>query len=211
MQWWPPNLRDEAEMEAYVYFDKNIRSLPKKSDGSIDTLASEFFDNDVDAFRHAYVSGVFTREYGEHAANVLGVLNEWSSTLSPVGGANMDLWNNRVGRKLGVKAKNNLELLNLVKNALGAGELIISVDDQRKFTDTVPDTPEGDHSVMVIKKSANGTNEYFYDVATSKVLTRAEFVAEIIAGRYPGYAVKHVKGVEYPFSKRDKDPLNNLG
>ena len=56
----PPTLRDEAEAEAYQYFDENIRELPKNSDGTINTSAPGFHDNDVDAFRHAYVSGVFT-------------------------------------------------------------------------------------------------------------------------------------------------------
>ena len=36
-----------------------------------------FQHNDVDAFRHAYVSGVFTQEYGENAAEVFGRLNEF--------------------------------------------------------------------------------------------------------------------------------------
>lgn len=57
--WWPPSLRDDAEMEGYRYFDSNIRALPKKPDGTIDDTKPGFGDNDVDAFRHAYVSGVF--------------------------------------------------------------------------------------------------------------------------------------------------------
>ena len=47
----PWSLRDEAEIEGYVYFDKNIRELPKNSDGTINTSVSDFHDNDVDAFR----------------------------------------------------------------------------------------------------------------------------------------------------------------
>lgn len=65
----PWTLRDEAELEAYRYFDMNIRELPKKPDGTINTSVSGFHDNDVDAFRHAYVSGVFTQEYSETAAD----------------------------------------------------------------------------------------------------------------------------------------------
>ena len=211
MRWWPPNLRNEAEIDAYIYFDRNIRGLSKKPDGSIDTLAPGFFDNDVDAFRHAYVSGVFTREYSENVANIFGVMNEWSSSASPPGGTNMDLWNNGVGRKLGMKAKNNEDLQELVKKSLTAGELIISLDDPRKFTDVVPTLPEGNYSVVVLRENDRGVNEFFYDLATSKAMNRTEFVVEIIAGRYPGYGVKHVNGVDYPFSKRDKDPSNNLG
>ena len=211
MRWWPPNLRNEAEMEAYKYFDCSIRALPKNPDGSINTLAPGFFDNDVDAFRHAYVSGIFTREFGEYIANLFGVMNEWSSTASPVGGTNMDLWNNAVGRKLGIKAKNNQELLELVKKALNDGELITDLADSRKYFGVAPAIPSGKFTVVVLKKDGRGVNEFFYDVVTSKVMNRLEFVSEIRAGRYPGYGVKHIKGSDYPFAKRDKDPANNLG
>lgn len=212
MKWWPPNLSREAEMEGYLYFDKYIRNLPKNPDGTINTLASGFADNDVDAFRHAYVSGVFTQEYGEKAANIFGLLNEISSIGSPAGGSNMDLWNNSVGRKLGLKAKNRIKLAELIKRALENGELIISLDDPRMFTEAAPPKPEGEeHSVIVLKGNEKGANEYFYDFNISKVLSRSEFVAEIIAGHYPGYGVRKVNGAEFPFSKKDNNSSNNLG
>jgi hypothetical protein len=46
-------LSDEAELEAYEYFNKNIRPLPKDSNGNIDSGQKGFQNNDVDAFRHA--------------------------------------------------------------------------------------------------------------------------------------------------------------
>ncbi len=198
-------------MEGYVYFDKYIRALPKNPDGTINTFAPGFSDNDVDAFRHAYGSGVFTQEYGEKAANIFGLLNEISSVGSPAGGSNMDLWNNSVGRKLGLKNKNGQKLAELVKEALENGELIISLGDPRRFTETVPPIPEGEHSVIVLKQNKKGGNEFFYDFSTSKVLSRPEFVAEIRAGHYPGYGVRTVNGSDIPFSKKDDDTTNNLG
>ena len=60
----PFALKDRAQAEAYEYFDRNIRALPKSSDGKINPRARGLEDNDVDAFRHAYVGGVFTQEYG---------------------------------------------------------------------------------------------------------------------------------------------------
>jgi hypothetical protein len=51
---------DEAESEAYEYFDKNIRPFPRGNNEKIDTNKGGFQNNDVDAFRHAYASGVFT-------------------------------------------------------------------------------------------------------------------------------------------------------
>ena len=56
----PFALKDRAQAEAYEYFDRNIRALPKSSDGKINPRARGLEDNDADAFRHAYVSGVFT-------------------------------------------------------------------------------------------------------------------------------------------------------
>lgn len=37
--WRPDLISDGARDEAYKYFDKNIRPLPKKADGMIDTTA----------------------------------------------------------------------------------------------------------------------------------------------------------------------------
>jgi acylphosphatase len=76
MHWWPPDFMKEAQVEGYVYFDKTIRRLPKNPDGTVNIYASGLADNDVDAFRHAYVSGVFTQEYGEQVAKILGWMNE---------------------------------------------------------------------------------------------------------------------------------------
>ncbi len=54
---WPFTLMEEARDEAYEYFDKNIRPLPKDKDGKINTTAFGLENNDIDAFRHAHVSG----------------------------------------------------------------------------------------------------------------------------------------------------------
>ena len=70
------NVVNDAKLEAYRYFDKNIRKLPKTSDGSFDETKPGFSNNDVDAFRHAYVSGVITIEYSSMTADILGRLNE---------------------------------------------------------------------------------------------------------------------------------------
>ena len=68
----PQHLRRKAEFESYQIFHKNIRALPKNPDGSFNVFADGFQDNDVDAFRHAFVSGVFVQEYGALAADIFG-------------------------------------------------------------------------------------------------------------------------------------------
>ena len=97
---WPPQLEREAELDGYIYFDQNIRPLPKSPDGSIDTMQPGFQYNDVDAFRHAYVSGIMALEYGENAARFLGWMNELVVIGSSAADRNMDFWNNAVGREL---------------------------------------------------------------------------------------------------------------
>jgi len=73
---WPPTLKTEAQTEAYIYFHANVHPLDLSPDGSIDELATNLVNNDVDAFRHAYASGVFTMEFNEKAAKIFGDLYE---------------------------------------------------------------------------------------------------------------------------------------
>lgn len=95
------DIREEAQNEAYQYFNDNIRPLPKTPDGKWDIDSGEFSNNDVDAFRHAYVSGFFTQKYNELLANFLGQFNELIGDLAkkqPPEQRNMGLWNNEIGR-----------------------------------------------------------------------------------------------------------------
>jgi len=69
-------LKEEAKIEAYEFIDRNLKKLPRNEDGSFNEFADGFADNDVDALRHAYVSGVYTMEYSEDTAEKLGRLQE---------------------------------------------------------------------------------------------------------------------------------------
>ena len=69
-------LKGEAEKEAYSYFSENIRSLVMKENGEVDYNKNVLWDNDIDAFRHAYVSGIYALEYNEDVAEKLGILQE---------------------------------------------------------------------------------------------------------------------------------------
>lgn len=60
--YWPETLRAESQAEVYVYIDKYYKKLPK-SDGRITGVGREFLDNDVDALRHSYASGVKRKEF----------------------------------------------------------------------------------------------------------------------------------------------------
>jgi hypothetical protein len=207
---------EDARAEAYEYFDRHIRKLPKNADGTVNVRSPGLDDNDVDAFRHAYVSGVFTQEYGETAANFLGLINE----LDPAGAVsnsgsprsrNMDLWNNRVGRKYGKKTRGRKTLLKLIHQALKRGELIADLEDPREFAGATEPPSRISKPIIALTKSKLGRNETYFDLIKRTVLTREELVALIDGGKYRGYSVKLIRGVETPVSKRDGKRINNIG
>lgn len=206
---WPFELRDEAEREGYQFFDTAIRPLPKNEDGSINSSAAGFGDNDVDAFRHAYVSGVFTLEYGEYAARFFGALQEFFP-LSGLAGTKMDLWNNDIGIKLALKHDTRTELLIAIREALNSGELIIDTEDERRYFGEEVTPPSGLYPVIKLAEDDKGRNSHFFDFDKKEGLTRENFVAAIKDGKYPKYHIRNVDGIEYPASNPDDKSGNNL-
>jgi len=209
-------LSEEARLEAYEYFDKTIRKLPRDTSGKMKIVGVGLDDNDVDAFRHAYVSGVFTQEYGEKAAEVFGILNEYypgsqNSNAGDFRSRNMDLWNNRVGRKYGKKTSGRKTLLKLIHQALKNGELIVDLKDSRKFSGRTDAPKRLSKPIVAVQKSTTGRNLMYFDIIKRVTMTREELVALIRAGDYSGYSVKLIRGLETPVSKRDGKPLNNIG
>ena len=206
----PNKLKEECRQEAYDYYHENIEPLPKKKDGSFDESTGKMSNNEADAFRHAYTSGVFSKEYySKTIADFLGQGNEIKNP-NPENQRNMDLWNNNVGREYSVHAKNREELAQSLKIALKNGELIISLDDPRKYT-----RPklliDLERSVIMIKQKASGLNEMFYDFIKEKMMSLDEFIEEIKKGNYQGYQIIENNGTEYVRSKPDKVISNNLG
>ncbi len=207
---------EEARTEAYEYFDRHIRRLPKRANGKINTQAPGLDDNDVDAFRYAYVSGAFTQMHGEAAANILGLLNEYdpggaSSNSASPRSRNMDLWNNRVGRKYGKTTRGRKALLKLIHQALKRGELITDLKDPREYAGATVPPKRMTKPIIALTKSETGRNETYYDLLRRSVMTRDELVARILAGNYRGYSIKVIRGIETPVSKRDGKRINNIG
>lgn len=212
----PHKLKEEAKNEVYLLIDKYYRKLPKTADGTINEFADGFQDNDVDALRHAYVSGVFVQVYNESFADFLGNMQEifpGFGASSPTGGKqkNMDLWNNRVGRKYGLKTKSRDELFFKLLEALKNSELIIDPNDPRKYEDNLTSKVDHDFPVVVAKESETGENLFFYDFTKNTFMDKAEFVTMIKAGSYKNYEIRLVDGKETPFSIKDGNPNNNLG
>lgn len=209
-------LKNEALAEAYDYFDKTIRRLPRDTSGNIDQSLEGFSDNDVDAFRHAYVSGVLTQELNANKAAFWGWVNEafpggGSSSQHSEASKNMDFWNNDVERKYGRQAKSRKELAELLKKALENGELIISLDDIRKYMGITDFQFDPNKPVMVIHENETGRNELFCDLVTGNVFERETFVLAIESGEYSGYTIASIDGLDTPISKPDSVISNNLG
>ena len=203
-------LMEEARQEAYVYFDQNIRKLPRKKDGSFDESTGEMSNNDADAFRHAYASGVFTIVHNSLIANLAGIKREMDGD-NPINQQNMDLWNNSVGRKHGKKSKTREELADFIKKALEKGELIINPNDPREYKGLRHFDYDPKKPVKVIQESESGRNQYFLDFSTGDILDRETFVTAIESGNYPGYTVTTIDSIKTPMSKPDKVTSNNLG
>ncbi len=210
-------LDEEAENEVYILIDKHLRPLPKNSDGTINKDAKGFQHNEIDALRHAYVSGVFTMEYHEKFAAFLGTLVEYNpfafigSSQNLEKSRNMDLWNNSIGRKYGKQSKTREELFHKLLQALKNKELITHLKDTRKYS--INDKPMIESitkPVAVLKESETGENLLFLDTNTLLVFSKDEFVAKIKNGEYGDhYEIRTVEGKEIATSKRDG--VNNLG
>lgn len=216
MRIYPPSLKKEAKDEVYQLIDKKYKKLPKDNNGKINELAEGFEDNDVDALRHAYVSGVFTQEYGEYLADLFGRLNEKfpgggvSSSNSELS-MNMDLWNNSVGRKYGKKTKSREKLFTLLLQALKRGEFIIDLSDPRKYKGAGVIKENVSGLVIVLEESKTGENLTFYDLSKKTTMNKGEFVASIKNGEYPQYEIRNIDDQETPASIRDGIVFNNLG
>lgn len=65
--------------------------------------------------------------------------------------------------------------------------------------------------VKVTNESSSGRNIGFRDTRTGGKLTRAQFVKAIKEGKYLGYHVRVINGLETPVSNPDHSERNNLG
>ena len=210
-------LKNDAKKESYIYFDKNIRHLNKKINGEIDETDNNLSNNDIDAFRHAYVSGRYVQVFNERIANIVGLLQEFwgngygSNSTNPNAAKNMDLWNNAVGRKYGKKAKTKEILAKKLNEALKNGELIIDLNDMRKYEGKTSYTIDHKKPVIVLEEKTTGRNEKFIDLITGDIFDRNLFIKKIQSGRYQGYRLANINGIPTPISNPDSRIDNNLG
>lgn len=66
-------------------------------------------------------------------------------------------------------------------------------------------------NVRVTKETSTGRNIQFHNTSTGENMSLPRFVGAIKNGRYPGYHIKNINGVDTPASNPDKSENNNLG
>lgn len=121
------------------------------------------------------------------------------------------LENNAVGREYGKRAKTRTELLKLIHKALDDGELIIKLEDKRKYQGYMENPLNKSRPLIVLDEDENGRNILFLNTLSGEVLSREETVQKIHRGELPDYTVKMITGIETPVSKPDSRKKNNLG
>lgn len=119
-------------------------------------------DGRQDAFRHAYWNALNTVDAGYISARNFATLHERgsnpaddpkSSEYDPVA-IKMDLYNNEVGRRIGLENPNATpdELMNLVMQALANGELQVVYLKDNQYVDTYGNIVNAETGEIVTKK-----------------------------------------------------------
>jgi hypothetical protein len=160
--------------------------------------------------------GVLTMQLNANQAAFYGYLQELtggngSSSSNSEAAKNMDFWNNAVGRKYGKKAKTRKAFLNMIQKALKNGELIINLNDPRKYDGDIGFNNDPDKPIIVVREGEAGRNELFVDTISGIILDRVSFLEKIESGEYPGYHVTKIDDLPTPMSKPDGFTKNNLG
>jgi hypothetical protein len=123
--------------ESYLQYEKVFKvALPRGSKGKVIITKTVARNNQIDAFRHAYVSGVFAMKYGNTVAKILGNLKESYDDIfynQSKQEKAMDYWNNAIGRRYGIMVKSRGNLAKILKESIAKRELVVEIDDYRCY------------------------------------------------------------------------------
>lgn len=119
----------------------------KKYGFEIGTGQHATWNNEADAFKHAYMQWYMTWHYGETIAEKAGNYHEWEVPETISGETNMDKWNNQIGREIAlemlkIKKKKDWDILGeeyyeeyaakVIYDKMQNGELITHPSDPRR-------------------------------------------------------------------------------
>ncbi|WP_161791861.1 calcium-binding protein [Candidatus Jidaibacter acanthamoebae] len=139
--------KEQLQQEAHKAYENHIGPIKyiTRPNGRV---IADTHNTDVDAFRHAYASGVMAMEYGPTISDLLGeayeIKNKWDNYNAPEEKKlskkqmslekNMDLWNNRAGRIAANGCKSREEFGQRLAQDLKDGKLITDLTtDTREF------------------------------------------------------------------------------
>ncbi len=139
---------EEAKIKKNEYFNDTVK-YQRKYGFQMGTGQHATWNNEADAFKHAYWQAneyVFENNY---KSLFEGILHEMSNPKQPKGELNMDLWNNQVGQEIGAEVKDAISnsqykptkseikdyIAQKVMQRMRAGDLITNPNDPRKFSD----------------------------------------------------------------------------
>ena len=133
------------EQQAYAAYES--LSGKKLERNRLGLFKSQGNGDEVDAFRHTYVSAMMAQNFGRCIAYAGGEVNEIKGDIfndQEKEHRNMDEWNNAEGRKIGLNTTTREEIKNAVWKALNDGVLIGNVDD-----DDNPTYQQGNEGICV--------------------------------------------------------------
>ncbi len=123
--------------ESYLQYEKVFKvALPRGNKGKVIITKIVARNNQIDAFRHAYVSGVFAMKYGNTVAKILGNFKEMYDDIfynQSKQEKAMDYWNNAIGRRYGIMVKSRGNLAKILKESITKRELVVEIDDYRCY------------------------------------------------------------------------------
>lgn len=128
------------------YIVKQTNKYQKKYGFEIGTGEHASWNNEADAFKHAYLSAWLTIRHSSTFSNFLGASHELETLNAPSYETNMDNWNNAIGREIGREIKSKINgkgfrqieiedmIADKVMQKMNKGELITNpFTDRRKF------------------------------------------------------------------------------
>lgn len=139
------------------------------------------WNNEADAFKHAYMQWYMTWKYGKTVANGAGDYHEWEVPETIPGETNMDKWNNQIGREVAIemskiKNKKDWDLLGedyyeeyaakVIYDKMRNGELITHPSDPRRFENIDKERINPKHRVFTkdeIDKMGDKVPDYVRD------------------------------------------------
>lgn len=144
------------------------------------------WNNEADAFKHAYMQWAIDYYTGSDNAKVLGDMHEDETPYAPYGETNMDLWNNAIGREISYEMKNseyndfwgdNFETASSIAarkiiEKMEKGELITDPRDVRRFENMELERLD-DSDRVFYKGEFTNHNERFLDSYLNRYLEQA--------------------------------------